>query len=66
MIPKHSVKRIKNYVFMCSVVTSVSLGDGLEEIGAAAFMTCLRLQSIKIPNVVMAINDNAYIYFAQV
>ncbi len=60
MIP-NVVKNIKCRAFYdCSDLTSVTLGDGLEEIGKEAFCQCTSLECIAIPNSVKAIRDCAF------
>jgi hypothetical protein len=44
----------------CSGLTTISLGDGLEEIGAGAFGNCTSLEEIVIPKAVKAMEDGAY------
>ena len=44
----------------CSGLVTVSLDDGLEEIEAYAFVKCISLQGIFIPNTVKIINCEAF------
>ena len=57
-----SVKTIKDKAFLGRYqLTTVVLGEGLEEIGAGAFCECTSLREIKIPPAVKAIKDRAFI-----
>ncbi len=59
VIPK-TVKRIEMYAFYdCTGMTSVTLGEGLEEIGKGAFRDC-RLLGIITPNAVKMIKEGAF------
>jgi hypothetical protein len=54
-------KAIERGVFQyCSGLTTVTLGDGLEEIGACAFGWCTLLEEIVIPNAVKMIEYSAF------
>lgn len=54
-------KLIRGYAFYeCKEITSVSLPDVLQEIGAGAFVGCTELKSINIPRSVTEIGDNAF------
>ena len=56
-----TVEAIKDRAFFgCSQLTSVKLGEGLEEIGEEAFCGCELLQRIVIPPAVRAIKDAAF------
>jgi hypothetical protein len=46
--------------YSCSQVTNVILGEGLEEIGVAAFGECSSRHEILTPNDVMAVKDGAF------
>lgn len=54
------VEVIKKKAFWsCSGLTTVTLGEGLQEIGASAFKRCTSLQIIAIPNDVGKIKEYA-------
>ncbi len=44
----------------CLGLTTVTLGDGLEEIGMSAFYKCTSLHEIIIPNAVKTIKEKAF------
>lgn len=59
----YNVVRIESNAFQdCAEVTSVSLPDGLEEIGFDAFWNCSMLTSITIPSTVTTIESYAFEY----
>ena len=45
---------------MCPNLRSVTIENGIQEIGTAAFMNCVSLESINIPNTVNKIGDSAF------
>lgn len=56
-----SVKRIGVYAFdRCVKLTSVSFGNGVEEIGACAFSGCEALTSVVIPDSVKELGQQAF------
>jgi hypothetical protein len=61
-----SVKAIKEAAFMqCLHLTTVDLGDELEEIVGFAFQNCMSLREILIPPAVKAIGECAFRYCPQ-
>ena len=61
MIP-NNVRKISYEAFgHCRGLTTVTLDDGLEEIGEEAFNGCTSLQEIVIPNNVRKISFEAFI-----
>jgi hypothetical protein len=61
IIIPNAVRAIKMGTFRnCSGLTTVTLHDGLEEIGVYAFRQCQLLSQIVIPNSVRAINRGAF------
>ena len=57
-----SVRVIKNRAFSgCSGLTTLTLGNGLEKIGAQAFDGCRSLRAIVIPNAVREIDGSAFL-----
>ena len=60
-----SVKTIED-TFLCRYqLTTVVLGEGLEEIVAGAYCECSSLREIKIPPAVKAIKDRAFAHCSQ-
>jgi hypothetical protein len=58
LLPTPAVKTIKDRALRnCSGLTTVILGEGLEEIGQEAFNECTSLHEIVIPNAVKTIKD---------
>ncbi len=56
-----SAKRISDGAFRsCRDLTTVDLGEGVEEIGEGAFDECISLNEILIPPAVRAIKDNTF------
>ena len=58
---KYSVTSIGGWAFNgCSVLTSVTIGNGVTSIGNCAFVECSGLKSIDIPNSVSSIGIRAF------
>ena len=54
---------IDNLAFSdCLGLTTVTLGDGLEEIGKGSFACCRSVNEISIPNAVKTIENSAFAY----
>ncbi len=60
VIPNADKANKEGTFYDCSGLMTVTLGDGLEEIGIEAFYRCISLQSIVIPNADKTIKDGAY------
>ncbi|MGN1363993.1 MAG: leucine-rich repeat domain-containing protein [Victivallis vadensis] len=56
----YPVKKIGESAFNGSRVTSVNIGEGVEEIGYAAFMSTKQLQSITLPSSLRRIGEIAF------
>ena len=57
----YQVKAIQNYAFRgCSRVTSVTIPEGVESIGAEAFGSCASLTNVVIPASVNSISTDAF------
>ena len=55
-----SVRRIYDYAFSNKGIESVSLGEGIIELGAGAFYGCQLLETIHLPNGLTIIGNNAF------
>lgn len=56
----YPVKKIGDSAFNGSRITSVSIGEGVEEIGYAAFMITKQLQSVTLPSSLRRIGSTAF------
>lgn len=57
-----TVKTITDAFVGCSNLSSVTMNDGLEEIGDFSFSSCIRLKDINIPDSVTRIGNNSFYY----
>lgn len=56
----YPVKKIGDFAFNGSRVTSVNIGEGVEEIGYTAFMNTKQLQSVTLPSSLRRIGETAF------
>lgn len=57
------MKKIGNYAFDgCHKLSSLTLGEGIEEISSDAFEYCWALKLVKLPSTIETIESNAFFY----
>ena len=56
----YTVIRIEDYAFMQAVITSVFIPNSIKTIGSAAFMLCVDLKSVRLPEQLTKIEGNTF------
>ena len=57
-----SVKELKQAFYYCPELTSITLGEGISEIGAYAVSYCTKLTTVTLPSTVKTIDNFAFYY----